>query len=51
MVGDVAGKNVIIYDDEIFTGGTLLAIVDTLKKAGAGDIYVGATSGALRPCR
>lgn len=47
VVGNVVGKDVIIYDDEISTGGTLLATVDTLKKAGAGNIYVGATHPVL----
>ena len=47
VVGDVVGKDVIIYDDEISTGGTLLTTVDTLKKAGAGNIYVGATHPVL----
>ena len=47
VVGDVKGKDVIIYDDEISTGGTLLTTVDTLTAAGAGKIYVGATHPVL----
>ena len=47
VVGDVVGKDVIIYDDEISTGGTLLTTVDTLKEAGVGNIYVGATHPVL----
>ncbi len=42
VVGDVRGKDVIIFDDEISTGGTLVATVETLEQAGAATIHVGA---------
>jgi len=43
VVGDVAGRDAIIFDDEISTGGTLVSTVNTLEKAGVERIYVGAT--------
>ncbi len=47
VVGDVHGRDTIIFDDEVSTGGTLLATVETLEKAGAGKIYVGSTHPVL----
>jgi ribose-phosphate pyrophosphokinase len=47
VVGDVAGRDAIIFEDEISTGGTLIASVDTLLSAGVKRIYVGATHGVL----
>ena len=43
VVGDVKGRNAIIFDDEISTGGTLMATVNTLGEAGARKIIVGVT--------
>jgi len=47
MVGDVAGRDAIIFEDEISTGGTLLASVETLEQANANKILVGASHGVL----
>jgi ribose-phosphate pyrophosphokinase len=47
VVGDVKGREAIIFEDEISTGGTLIASVDTLLSAGVKRIYVGATHGVL----
>jgi ribose-phosphate pyrophosphokinase len=47
VIGRVEGKDVIVFDDEISTGGTLVATVQTLKKAGVKTIYVGATHPVL----
>jgi len=47
VVGDVRGKHVIVFDDEISTGGSLIGAVDVLKSAGARDIHVGCTHGVL----
>ncbi|MDH7570865.1 MAG: ribose-phosphate pyrophosphokinase [Armatimonadota bacterium] len=47
VVGDVRGRPVIVFDDEISTGGSLLGAVEVLRAAGAGDIYVGCTHGVL----
>jgi len=36
---DVNGKDVVIVDDIISSGGTMLRAIDLLKKAGAKDVY------------
>lgn len=38
--GDVKNKNVVIVDDMIQSGGTMLKAIDVLKKRGAKDIYI-----------
>ncbi len=47
VVGDVKGRDAIIFEDEISTGGTLAASVKTLSNAGVKSIHVGATHGVL----
>ncbi len=47
VVGNVKGRDAIVFDDEISTGSTLVSTVQTLKKAGVGKIYVGATHPVL----
>jgi ribose-phosphate pyrophosphokinase len=47
VVGDVKGRDAIIFDDEISTGGTLITTVKTLEKADARNIYVGVTHPVL----
>jgi len=47
VVGDVQGRDAIIFEDEISTGGTLVASVATLAAAGARRIFAGATHGVL----
>ncbi len=40
IIGDVKGKNCIIVDDMIDTGGSIVNAVAELKKQGAKDVYV-----------
>ncbi len=40
VIGDVAGKDVIIVDDEVDTGGTLSNNVQLMRDRGARNIYV-----------
>ncbi|MFQ5956853.1 MAG: ribose-phosphate diphosphokinase [Candidatus Brocadiales bacterium] len=47
VIGDVAGKNVILLDDIIATGGSIVQAARVLKDKGAKDIYVGATHAVL----
>lgn len=47
VVGEVAGKDCIIPDDMIDTGGTMAEAVHALKRLGAEDIYVCATHALL----
>ena len=39
VIGNVEGKTALIVDDEINTGGTVVAAVEALKEHGATDIY------------
>ncbi len=39
IIGDVKGKNILIIDDLIDTGGTFVQAVNALKKEGANEIY------------
>ena len=45
IIGDVKGKNAVIVDDMITTGGTVTSGAELLKERGANDIYVVATHG------
>ncbi len=45
IVGDVDGKHVIILDDEIANGGTILEILRLLRQRGAGRMAVACTHG------
>lgn len=47
VVGDVDGRNCLLPDDMIDTGGTMVEAVTALKKHGAGDIYICATHALL----
>jgi ribose-phosphate pyrophosphokinase len=46
---DVKGKNVIVYDDMIRSGGSLLNAIEAYRDAGADKIYVIATHGVFTP--
>ena len=39
IIGDVEGMNVLTFDDEIDTAGSLMSAVGALQKAGVKDIY------------
>jgi ribose-phosphate pyrophosphokinase len=43
IIGDIKGKNCILFDDEIDTAGTMVEAMTFLKKEGAQDIYICAT--------
>ncbi len=45
ILGSVSGKNIIIIDDIIDTGNTILKAAEALKKEGAKKIYIAATHG------
>lgn len=45
VYGDVEGKNVVIYDDMIRTGGSLIKAGEAYKEAGAKHVYAIATHG------
>ncbi len=47
IIGDVKGKNAIIFDDEIDTAGSMMETVRVLKEFGAGAVYAACTHGIL----
>ena len=47
VIGDVEGRNAIIIDDLIATGGSICQAAGVLKEKGAKDIYVAATHPVL----
>jgi ribose-phosphate pyrophosphokinase len=49
VIGDIAGKNVIMVDDMIDTGGTITKGASVLREMGAKDIYVCCTHAVFSP--
>tara|TARA_B100000676_G_scaffold138842_1_gene137452 strand:- start:77 stop:1090 length:1014 start_codon:yes stop_codon:yes gene_type:complete len=47
LIGDVKGKAALIVDDEIGTGGTVIAAAETLRAHGAKEIYCAVTHPVL----
>jgi ribose-phosphate pyrophosphokinase len=47
LIGDVKGKDVIIYDDEIATGGSISEAARILRDFGAREVRVGVTHGVF----
>jgi ribose-phosphate pyrophosphokinase len=47
IIGDVNGKNVLIVDDLIDTGGTFVSAIHAIKERGAKDIYGAVTHAVL----
>jgi ribose-phosphate pyrophosphokinase len=47
IVGDVAGRDVLIVDDMVDTAGTLVESTTALLRAGARRVYAGATHAVL----
>ena len=45
IVGNVAGKNVIVIDDEIANGGTVIEVIQRLREEGVKRIVVACTHG------
>ncbi|MFQ5341380.1 MAG: ribose-phosphate diphosphokinase [Anaerolineae bacterium] len=49
VIGEVAGRNAIIFDDEIDTAGTMTNAAHFLKKQGVRDIYACSTHAVFSP--
>ncbi len=49
LIGTVEGRNAIIFDDEIDTGGTITQAAHFLREHGAADVYACATHALLSP--
>ncbi|OQY48976.1 MAG: ribose-phosphate pyrophosphokinase [Anaerolineaceae bacterium 4572_78] len=47
VIGDIADKDCIIFDDEIDTAGTVMEAANLLKSQGGADIYAFASHGTL----
>jgi len=47
IVGDVAGRDVLVVDDMVDTAGTLVEATAALRKAGAQRVFAGATHAVL----
>jgi ribose-phosphate pyrophosphokinase len=47
VIGDVEGKNCVILDDMIDTGGTLVKVAAELRKKGAKKVYAACVHGVL----
>jgi ribose-phosphate pyrophosphokinase len=47
VIGDVAGKNVVMFDDMVTTARTLTQGAEAVKAHGAIDVYAGATHAVL----
>jgi len=47
VVGEVEGKTILFFDDEIARGSSLIETVKLLQTLGVGAIYVGATHGVF----
>ncbi|MBN1667869.1 MAG: ribose-phosphate diphosphokinase [Anaerolineales bacterium] len=40
LIGDVSGRDVIIVDDEVDTGGSMVEAIELVKRRGARDVYL-----------
>ena len=49
VIGEVKDRNVLIVDDIIFTGGSIISMVDAIKEKGACDVYAAVSHGVLSP--
>ena len=47
IIGEVRGKKAVIVDDEITTGGTVVAAAELLIEHGAREVYCSVTHGVL----
>jgi ribose-phosphate pyrophosphokinase len=51
LIGEVTGKNAVLFDDEIDTGGTIREAAGFLRQKGALDVYAYVTHAILSPPR
>jgi ribose-phosphate pyrophosphokinase len=49
IIGDVAGKNAVLFDDVVTTASTLCQAAETIVAQGAKSVYAGVTHGVFSP--
>ena len=49
IIGEVEGKNVVLFDDVVTTARTLCQAATAIRQAGAREIYAGVTHGVFSP--
>src|SRR5262245_2055473 len=49
IIGDVEGRNVILFDDVVTTARTLCQAAEAIRRQGAKEVYAGVTHGVLCP--
>lgn len=47
VIGEIKGKNALVFDDEVDTAGSIMETAEVIKKFGANKVYVGCTHGVL----
>jgi len=49
IIGDVEGKNAVLFDDLVTTAGTLCQAAEAVRRKGARAVYAGVTHGVFSP--
>jgi ribose-phosphate pyrophosphokinase len=49
VIGEVEGRNIVLFDDLVTTARTLCQAAEALRAKGARDIYAGVTHGIFAP--
>jgi ribose-phosphate pyrophosphokinase len=49
IIGEVEGRNVVLFDDVVTTGRTLCEAAATIRQHGAREVYAGVTHGIFSP--
>jgi len=49
IIGEVEGRNCVLFDDVVTTARTLCQAAEAIRKDGAGEIYAGVTHGVFGP--
>lgn len=47
VIGEIKGKNALVFDDEVDTAGSIMETAEVIKNFGAKEVYVGCTHGVL----
>lgn len=47
VIGEIKGKNALVFDDEVDTAGSIMETAEVIKSFGANKVFVGCTHGVL----